>query len=565
MVEPPEVIEPQKEPEPEPEPKPVLPAGPMLGKPEPARLTGPSIVRVEAPEPMTPIRQRSKHKPRHDSPLTEPLMKVKTAPATATKTATAAAVGEKGKKHPERTKERTHGRRKAESDAEVVRQSKVANIRRHRDLEERQARLEAALGVGHRLRPKRKISSKEYGSASSVARPEVAVVFEPITVKGLSSVLAVKATDVITKLMQRGVLATANQVIASDVAEMIALEMGVELRIEKKATLEEQIKETFEKRPRNNLMPRSVIVTMLGHVDHGKTSLLDKIRSTKVTAGEAGGITQHIGAYQVNFGGNSVTFLDTPGHEAFTAMRARGANMTDVVVLVVAADDGVMPQTVEAIHHAKAANVPIIVALNKIDLPGYDINRIYAEFVSNELTPTEWGGTTEVVKTSAITGQGIDDLLEHLNYVSELLELKADDTIPAAGWVVEAKMSVQRGPVATLLVKEGQINKGDVLLAGNTYGRVKNIKNSFGKSIKTATSSMPVEVTGLSAVPQAGDRFYIMDDINQAKDAAEQNQVRNRENALTKRTQVTLDNLFNQIEAGNVKELNIILRADVQG
>jgi translation initiation factor IF-2 len=239
--------------------------------------------------------------------------------------------------------------------------------------------------------------------------------------------------------------------------------------------------------------------------------------------------------------------------------------MTDIVVLVVAADDGVMPQTIEAIAHSKAAGVPIVVALNKIDLPGCDINRIYAQLSEHGLTPTEWGGQTEVVKTSATTGVGINDLLEALDYVAELLDLKADDTIPATGWVVEAKMSAQEGPMATFLIKEGQLSKGDIVLAGNTFGRVRTMTNSYGKKIKMAGSSMPVGVVGLNDVPQAGDRFFTLDDINRAKIAAEQNKLRARERSLAERTQVTMENLFSQIEAGNVKELNLIIRADVQG
>jgi translation initiation factor IF-2 len=360
-------------------------------------------------------------------------------------------------------------------------------------------------------------------------------------------------------------MATANEVISSDVAELVALEFDTELTVQSKSTLEEQIGAEFEERQRDNLQRRAVVAAMLGHVDHGKTSLLDKIRSTQIAAGEAGGITQHIGASEVTWDDKKVTFLDTPGHEAFTAMRARGANMTDVVVLVVAADDGVMPQTIEAIAHSKAANVPIIVALNKIDLPGCDVNRVYSQFAEQELTPAEWGGQTEVVKTSAVTGEGINDLLESLDYVAELLEFKADDTIPATGWVVEARMSARRGPVATLLIKEGQLKKGDVVLAGGAYGRVKMLKNSYGKNTKTATSSMPVEITGLSDVPQAGDRFYRLDDINRAKAAAEENQIRSRESSLIERRQVTLDNLFSQIEAGKTEELDLIIRADVQG
>ncbi len=530
-------------------PPPPVPAGPIMEKPEPAKLSGPTVIRVEAPEPLRP--SRAKPKPRYDAPVTEPLMYTEGEGEVEDKD---------GKNTSKRSKERTRGRRK---DVKDETKPKVGKWRQ-RDIEERKARLEAARGEGQRLRPTRKIAAKG-GRQAAVVRPATATIAEPITVKELSAVLAVKSADIIGRLMHQGVMATANQTVASDLAELIALDLGTELTVERKALLEEQIRIEFEERPKENLQKRTVVATMLGHVDHGKTSLLDKIRSTQVTDGEAGGITQHIGASQVSLGDKKVTFLDTPGHEAFTAMRARGANMTDVVVLVLAADDGVMPQTIEAIHHAKAANVPVIVALNKIDLPGCDINRIYSQLAEHEMTPTEWGGNTEIVKTSAITGEGIDDLLEHLDYVAELIELKADDTIAATGWVVEAQMSPQRGPVATLLVKEGRLGKGDVVLAGNTYGRVKKLRNSYGRSIKTAVSSMPVEITGLGDVPQAGDRFYCLNDINRAKEAATENQMRSRESSLAKRTQVTLDNLFSQIEAGNVKELNLIIRADVQG
>ena len=540
------------------EPEPVLPAGPILEKPEPARLNGPQVVRVEAPEPVRP--PRPKPRTRYDAPVTEPLMYTEQEKQEPTSVAT-----KDGKLTEKRHKERTHGRRRDEQkEWETARKFKVSRWRQ-RDIEERQARLDAARGEGLRLRPARKIIAKTGRGVAAPARPTTATVSEPITVKDLSTALAVKSADIIRKLMQQDVMATANQAISSDVAELVALEFGAELVVERKSTLEEQIRAEFEKRRGNILKKRPVVATMLGHVDHGKTSLLDKIRSTHVTAGEAGGITQHIGAYQVTWDDKKVTFLDTPGHEAFTAMRARGANMTDVVVLTVAADDGVMPQTIEAIHHAKAADVPVIVALNKIDLPGCDYDRIYSQLAEHDLTPVEWGGQTEVVKTSAITGEGIEDLLEYLDYVAELLEIKADNTIPAKGWVVEAKISAKLGPVATLLIKEGRLSKGDVVLAGSAYGRVKTLKNSYGKSIKTATSSMPVEVTGLSNVPQAGDRFYCLDDINKAKATAEENQIRSRESSLAKRAHVTLENLFSQIEAGNVKELNIIIRADVQG
>ncbi len=538
-------------------PEPIVPAGPMMEKPEPARLIGPQVVRVEAPEPVRRPRPKAK---RYDAPVTEPLMYKELDEEDSGFLAT-------GEKKPgvKRTGERTHGRRKVDrGDAEPDKKSRGPKYRQL-DIEERRARLDAAGGEGLRLRPMRKIATKTDRDAMVHARPKKAAISEPITVKELSSVLAVKASDIVQRLMQQGVMATANQTISNDVAELVALEFGTELAIEEQTSIEEQIRTEFEEREKKNLKRRAVVAAMLGHVDHGKTSLLDKIRATKVAAGEAGGITQHIGASQITWDGKMVTFLDTPGHEAFTAMRARGANMTDVVVLVVASDDGVMPQTAEAIAHSKAAGVPIIIALNKIDLPGVDINRIYAQLVEQDLTPIEWGGKTDVVKTSAITGDGVDNLLEHLDMMGELLELQADDTIPASGWVVEAGMSPKRGPVATLLVKEGQIKKGDVVLAGGSYGRIKQLRDSFGKSIKKAASSTPVEITGLGGVPQAGDRFYCLEDIYRAKSAAEENQRRLRESSLAERTQVTLDNLFSRIEAGKIEELNIIIRADVQG
>ncbi len=538
-----------------PAPEPVMPAGPMLKKPEPAKLTGPKVVRIEKPEPLRPSRPRPR--PRSGGAATEPLM-----PGSGGDSG-----GRGGNK---KGKDRTHGRRRGEGTAtteDASRQARSTGRRwRQRDIDERQARLEAAGGEGLRLRPSRKIATKSSQLAGGGRKPQKVLITEPITVKDLSAALAVKMGDIVTKLMQQGVMATANQVISGEVAELVALEFDMELSVEYKRAEEDEIKTEFESREKAHLKKRPVVAAMLGHVDHGKTSLLDSIRSSQVAAGEAGGITQHIGASQVKLGDKVVTFIDTPGHEAFTAMRARGANMTDVVILVVAADDGVMPQTIEAISHSKAAEVPIIVALNKMDLPGVDLNRIYAQLAEHELTPSEWGGDTEVVKTSAITGDGVEDLLEHIDYVAELKGLQADDMIPACGWVLEARMSQQRGPVATVLVKEGRMKKGDVVLAGSGYGRVKMIKDSRGKTIKTATSSMPVEITGLGDVPQAGDNFYCLgDDINRAKNAAEQRQTQSREESLAQRSQVTLDNLFSQIEAGNVKELKLILRADVQG
>jgi len=542
----PQVVEPPKKPEP------ILPAGPMLEKPSPAKLQGPRVVRIEAPEPLRPLRPRMR--PRHDGAAAQPLMG--TGESQQTERA-----GARGRKPPVRKPHASPAEPAGEGAAHL---GKSRLKWRQRDIDERQARLEAAGGEGLRLRPSRKIATRAQ-TLTSLAKPKTATVTEPILVKDLGAALGVKISDVIGRLMRQGVMATANQAVAKEVAELVAMEFETDLVVQQRKSLEDQIREEFDGRAREHLRRRPVVATVLGHVDHGKTSLLDRIRSTQVAVGEAGGITQHIGASQVVFGERSITFLDTPGHEAFTAMRARGANMTDVVILVVAADDGVMPQTVEAIAHAKAAAVPIIVALNKIDLPGWDLNRVYAQLAEHGLAPVEWGGQTEVVKTSAQTGQGIQDLLEHIDYVSELLNLQTDDTIPATGWVVEAKMSPQQGPVARLLVKEGALNKGDILLAGSAYGRVKTIRDSFGRTLKSATGGVPVEILGLDGVPQAGDRFYCLNDINRAKAAAEEAQSLGRESALAQRTQVTLDNLFTRIEAGQVKELRLIVRADVQG
>jgi translation initiation factor IF-2 len=531
-----------------PPPKPtIMPAGPMLGKPTPAKLQGPRVVRIEAPEPVRPFRPRAK--PRYDAPVTEPLM---------------AGGGDKSERVVGKSKKPVAKKGKvAETAEEAARKPKPLKWRQ-RDIEERQARLDAAGGEGLRLRPSRKIATKASGLARS-AKPKAVTVTEPILVKDLGAALGVKISDIIGRLMQQGIMANANQAVATDVAEMVALEFDTELTVQQRLSLEDQVREEFDHRERTSLKRRPVVVTVLGHVDHGKTSLLDRIRSTQVAAGEAGGITQHIGASQVFFGDKAITFLDTPGHEAFTAMRARGATMTDVVVLVVAADDGVMPQTVEAIAHAKAAAVPIIVALNKIDLPGWDINRVYAQLAEQGLAPVEWSGQAEVVKTSAHTGEGIQDLLEHIEYVAELLNPQTDDTVPGTGWVVEAKMSSQQGSVATVLVRDGSLKKGDCVLAGGAYGRIKTIRDSMGRTLKAATGGMPVEILGLDDVPQAGDRFYCLDDINKAKAAAEETRALSRENALAQRSQVTLDNLFTHIAAGSVKELKLIIRADVQG
>jgi translation initiation factor IF-2 len=554
-----EVVAEPVEPEPEAE-KPILPAGPMLHKPAPAQLTGPRVVRYEKPEELRPLRPSKGPRPMgpRQAGRSEPVLPGAPIPVIP------GAKPAKGKDVKGRAK--THGRHKdgiIEEDGLV----KGGKRRGQKDLDERRARLNAAEGERMRMRPVRKIQTDRKGDIihQTTAKPEKVTVSIPITVKDLAGAMGVKISDIISKLMRQGVMAAANQVIASEVAEMVALEMGVELVMQRRLTLMDQMAIDFKDMPRNNLQKRPPVAAMLGHVDHGKTSLLDRIRTAHVADGEAGGITQHIGAYQVQIGEKKVTFLDTPGHAAFTAMRARGANMTDVVVLVCAADDGVMPQTVEAIHHAQAAEVPIIVALNKSDLPGTDINRIYGQLAEHGLTPTAWGGNVEVVRTSATTGMGVDELLEYIDYVAELKDFKADPTLPASGWVIEAKMTPTQGAVATLLVKEGTLEKGDVIVAGESYGRIRSMRDSAGRSVSTAASSTPVEVTGLDGVPQAGDRFYKLDDIRKAQTIAEESRMLARELTLARRTQVTLDNLYSQIAAGNVKELNLILRADVQG
>ena len=406
--------------------------------------------------------------------------------------------------------------------------------------------------------------------AVAPSRKSRAEIEPPITVRALSLAIGVKANDLIRKLMAMNQLATINATLDEDVATMLALEFGIELEIVHERTAEDDLLDSFASaRTSENLVPRPPVITILGHVDHGKTSLLDRIRKSNVVDSESGGITQHIGAYQVESDGRPITFVDTPGHEAFTSMRARGANVTDIVVLVVAADDGVMPQTVEAIAHAKAAGVPIVVALNKIDLPNVDnpsnINKIYGELSQQGLNPVEWGGDTEVVKTSASTGLGIPDLLATLETIAELHELKADPNRPATGTCLEASLSEGRGVVASVLVQDGTLRVGDVIVCGDGFGRVRALFNDKGKSIEQAGPSTPVEISGLDVVPSAGENFGVIDDISRARDVAETRRVRARDLAHADRQAVTLENLYSKMAEKKLKSLNLILKADVQG
>ena len=388
------------------------------------------------------------------------------------------------------------------------------------------------------------------------------VLEDSITVQDLAGQLGKKATDVIMKLMTMGVMATINQELDVDTATIIAEEFGA--TVEVKVSKEEELFTDIEDAP-EDLQHRPPVVTIMGHVDHGKTSLLDMIRSTHVTSTEAGGITQHIGAYQVETHGQKITFLDTPGHEAFTAMRARGAQITDIAILVVAADDGVMPQTIEAIDHAKAAKVPIIVAVNKIDKPEADPERIKQELTNYGLVPEEWGGDTIMVPVSAKKGIGIDDLLDMILLVAEMAELKANPNRNAKGKVIESKLDKGRGPVATLLVQAGTLHVGDFLIVGTTQGRIRAMFDYKGRSLKTAGPSMPVEILGLNEVPEAGDDYIAVDNEKLAKQVADKRQKEKHQQEIARNTKVSLEDLFAQIKEGEIKELNIVLKADVQG
>ncbi len=388
---------------------------------------------------------------------------------------------------------------------------------------------------------------------------------DTITVKDLSEKLGKSTVEVIKQLMFMGVMAGINQELDFETARKLAEKFEVTL-VHIKENNESEFSEIDSELVNEKLLKkRSPVVTVMGHVDHGKTSLLDAIRKASVTETEAGGITQHIGAYVVNINGESITFLDTPGHEAFTAMRSRGAQITDIVVLVVAADDGIMPQTEEAINHCKAANVPIIVAINKIDKPGANLDKVKQELTEHGLVAEDWGGDTVCVPVSAKTKEGIDSLLEMIVLTSEIQELKADATRKAKGAVIESKLDKGRGPVASLLVQNGTLHTGDSILVGSTYGRIRAMFDDKGKKIKSAGPSMPVEVLGLSEVPAAGDKFNVIKDEKTARDMADTRKDKLRTSYLNANHKVSLEDLYKQIQEGTVKELNIIIKADVQG
>ncbi len=433
---------------------------------------------------------------------------------------------------------------------------KKAKSREDDDREER--------GSRQRIKGKRSKSSLQHGfnkPAQPVARD--VVIGETITVSDLAAKMAVKGVEVIKVMMKMGAMATINQVIDQETAQLVAEEMGHKVILRKENELEEAVMQDRDSTSTSE--HRAPVVTIMGHVDHGKTSLLDYIRKAKVAAGEAGGITQHIGAYHVETDNGMITFLDTPGHAAFTAMRARGAKATDIVVLVVAADDGVMPQTIEAIQHAKAGNVPLVVAMNKIDKPSADPDRVMNELTRYGVVAEEWGGDTQFVKVSAKTGEGIDDLLNSILLQSEVLELTAVYDAMASGVVIESRLDKGRGPVATILVQEGTLRQGDIVLCGFEYGRVRAMRDELGRDIKEAGPSIPVEILGLSGVPAAGDEATVVRDEKKAREVALYRQGKFREVKLARQQKAKLENMFSSMGEGEVSELNVVLKADVQG
>jgi translation initiation factor IF-2 len=412
-----------------------------------------------------------------------------------------------------------------------------------------------------RVQPGKEVKKTEVTTPRASKR--VIRISEVISVADLARSMGVKASEVLKKLIDMGMMATINQMLDHDTAVLVAGEF--EYQVENVAFDVEQTLEQEQEGTAGEAVPRAPVVTIMGHVDHGKTSLLDAVRATEVAAGEAGGITQHIGAYTVDVDGRMVTFLDTPGHEAFTAMRARGAKVTDIVVLVVAADDGIMPQTVEAINHSRAAEVPIIVAVNKIDKPEANLERVKQELGNHGLAPEEWGGDTTVVPVSAKTKEGIPQLLEMILLQADVLELKATPARNAKGTIVEARLDRGRGPVATVLVQEGTLHVGDSFVCGTEYGRIRAMVDDKGKRITEAGPSMPVEILGLGGVPDAGDVFVALQDDQKARQIAEHRRGKEREAEMAKTAKVSLDDLYNQIQSGDVKELKVVLKADVQG
>ena len=561
----------------------ITPAGPKLQQPTATKLAGPKVIRVEQPDVIPAPRSRSSARSGggpsqigRSGPRAGRGAGSMDAPDPDAQRGGRGGGGGGGAAN-RRNKRRSGGA--ADSGGRSSRSFSGADSARpfnwrEQDLLERERRLNRAGGffkAARRDNLKRSAGSGHKAQTAAQSGGTVKIE-EPITVKDLSAATGVKAAQILRKLILSGKPYTINSVLETDDAIEAMLEHNIELEIVEQKSAEEQIEEQFEKRELEDERPRSPVVTILGHVDHGKTSLLDKIRNAKVAEGEAGGITQATSAFRVPVSTGEdnerlVTFIDTPGHEAFTEMRSRGAKVTDVVVLVVAADDGVMPQTVESINHAKAAGVPIVVALNKVDKPeatDSNIQRILGQLAEHELNPVEWGGSTEVLRISALKGEGIQDLLEVLDYQAELLELKADFGGQAQGTVLEAATKEGRGPVASILVQHGRLKKGDFVVVGRAFGRVRDIVNDHGKRVEEAGPSQPVAISGINLVPDAGDNFYVVKSLKDAEAAAGERQDQERTRDLSKE-KVTLDNIFQHLAASQRKELPLVLKVDVHG
>jgi translation initiation factor IF-2 len=545
----------------------IKPVGEKLATPGRAVLKGPKVVRIEQPDVIQTPRPRRTGGP-GAGPATDEGITRSRGPARGRGAGAGPATPDT--EGPARKRRSLNTRRGRSAEALPVGPTKFTDA----DLAELDARLNRAQGFLKQRRRDMKKHEGGFGPASSPASTGgVVEIAEPVTIKDLSAATGIKSSDIIKWLFKKGVMSTINSSIDTEAAEEIALGYDIELRVVAKPTAVQQMLAEFEKREPIDVRKRPPVVAVLGHVDHGKTSLLDAIRSADVAAHEAGGITQHVGAYRVTIEGGdgrkkTVVFLDTPGHQAFTSMRARGAQMTDLIVLVVAADDGVMPQTIESINHAKAAGVPIIVALNKIDAPQAtedNIRRIYGQLAEQGLNPTEWGGDTEVIKTSAIKKTGVNDLLEVLDYQAELKEYQADYDGPARGTVIESEMQEGRGVVGRLLVQHGKLKVGDTIVIGRAYGRVRDMTDDRGQRIAEAGPATPVEISGLDAVPDAGERFYVTESLQKAEQVAMQYRDEERERLLASKNKVTLETFADQLQAGQTKELRVVLKADVQG
>ena len=544
----------------------VLPQGRRMDSPTKAKMSGPRVIRIEAPEPEPKPRQPKK-------PKTGPSPQGGSGVRTPQQAPPSQDSG-RGSRRNKRRDSTTPGQQTERGSRNPQQpQDRGESNWRKQDLLERENRLRRSGGFFRQARrDSQKRGDKPVVRAKTLKQTGgKVVIFEPISIKELSSQTGIKANEILKKLVLAGIMSSVNDNIETAQAVEMMMEWGIELEVVENQSAEDKIAKSFTSREITDEQPRSPVVTILGHVDHGKTSLLDKIRSANVADGEAGGITQATSAFSVPViaGENErlVTFIDTPGHEAFTEMRARGAKVTDIVVLVVAADDGVMPQTIESINHAKSAGVPIVVALNKIDkqqATDENIQRILGQLAEHELNAVDWGGTTEVIRTSAIEEIGIQDLLEILDYQAELLELKADFGGSAEGSVIEAHIAEGRGPVANILVQQGKLKKGDFVVAGKGYGRIRALINEHGNQVDEAGPSTPLAILGLSEVPEAGDKLYVVKSLKAAESAAKERTQQVREASLS-REKVTLDNIFDQMKSAEIRELPVIVKGDVQG